>query len=236
MIAPRFLACLIFSGYTMSAASAAADHPLSAPGVTSLTNTSVKFTTPKEHYVVLSRGGVRAVIVDNAAVDNKVLPKHRAGYNGVASLTHDKRSENLFVPSYAGLNFEHIHDGTLAVSKEKFEPRKAPMQLRLIDRHTVEVYQPPTPNWKTRKLRPVPHPDGRHSRIHVRMHPARRRVQKRLHRSVLGELHSQAERQSDLLSRSTHGLRRKERRVDSRRHAQARRRQHNIRRRENSRS
>ena len=123
-------------------------HPLAAPRMTSLTDKSVKFTIPEEHFVELNRGPVTAVIVDNAAVDVASLSGHRAGYNGVAALTHKKRDQNLFVPPYAGLNFEHIHDGTLAVNKEKFEPRRSPMQLRVIDQFTVEVYQPPTPNWK----------------------------------------------------------------------------------------
>jgi hypothetical protein len=129
--------------------SAALDkHPLAAPGVTSLTEPTVSFRVADEHYVALERGDVRAIIVDNAALDLPALPGHRAGYNGVASLTHRQRPVNLFVPTVAGLNFEHIHDGTTVGLKEKFEPRKSPMQLRVVDAHTVEVYQPPTDHWK----------------------------------------------------------------------------------------
>ena len=138
-----FLFVLLFS---VNAAIAA--HPLAAPKRTSLTNSSVKYKTAKKHYVVLSRGPVRAVIVDNQAVKEGPVSQHRAGYNGVASLTHKSQPSSPFVPFYAGLNYEHIHDGTLSVNKEKFEPRRFPMELRVIDKHTVEVYQPPTGNWR----------------------------------------------------------------------------------------
>jgi hypothetical protein len=87
------------------------------------------------------------VIVDNQAVDDAVLPGHRAGYSGVAALRGAGRKDNLFVPSYAGLNFEHIHDGTVQPPKVLYEPRNAPMQLRLIDAHTVELYQAQTPHY-----------------------------------------------------------------------------------------
>lgn len=123
-------------------------HALTAPGVTSLTNTEVRYTVPKAHAVELKRGEISIIVIDNAAGGSPPLSEHRAGYNGVARLTRSSRSENLFVPAYAGLNFEHIHDGTLAVNREKFEPRRSDMQLRVINQHTVELYQPPTPNWK----------------------------------------------------------------------------------------
>ena len=126
----------------------AAEHPLAAPGITSLTNPAVHYRMAPRHYAVLARADVTAVIVNNGAVDDATLPGHRAGYSGVAALRHRRQAENLFVPSYAGLNFEHIHDGTLAVKKELFEPRRAAMELRLIDPFTVELYQPPTPNWQ----------------------------------------------------------------------------------------
>jgi ankyrin repeat protein/predicted TIM-barrel fold metal-dependent hydrolase len=99
-------------------------------------------------YVVLEHGDVRAVIVNNEPVDDEVLPGHRGGYSGVASLTHRARDKNLFVPFYAGLNFEHIHDGTVTPRDILFEPRHAPMQIKQIDEYTVELYQPPTPHWQ----------------------------------------------------------------------------------------
>jgi hypothetical protein len=115
---------------------------------TTLANPAVKFFVPQEPYVILERADVRAIVVDNRAVDDDVLSGHRAGYSGLASLSHAKRSENLFVPPYAGLNFEHIHDGTVRDRHTLFEPRSAPMQLRVIDDFTCELYQAPTPHWK----------------------------------------------------------------------------------------
>jgi hypothetical protein len=145
MFSPR-LAFILF--ILLLATNARGAHPLAAPGTTSLTDASVHFTVPIEHFAVLQQGDVTAVIVDNAAVDVPNLPGHRAGYSGVGSLSHAKRASNLFVPSYAGLNFEHIHDGTTEGLKEKFEPRRFPMELRFVDAHTVELYQPPTANFK----------------------------------------------------------------------------------------
>lgn len=118
------------------------------PPRTTLSNPSVEFRVSKKPYVILARAGVRAVVVDNSAVDDEVLPDHRAGYSGLASLSHARRSENLFVPAYAGLNFEHIHDGTVQDREILFEPRNAPMQLRVIDDFTCELYQAVTPYWK----------------------------------------------------------------------------------------
>lgn len=125
-------------------------HPLAADNVTSLTNANVTYTEAKTASVTLVRGGIEAIIVDNQAVDSESLPGHRAGYNGLASIRRMDASApgNLFVPSYAGLNFEHIHDGTQAGLVEKFEPRKFPMELRIVDEFTVELYQPPTKNWQ----------------------------------------------------------------------------------------
>lgn len=107
---------------------------------------------PDKSYVVLKRGDVQAVIVNNEPVDDEVLPGHRGGYSGVASLTHAGRSDNLFVPAYAGLNYEHIHDGTVQPREILFEPRNAPMQIRRINDYTVDLHQAPTPHWKLESL------------------------------------------------------------------------------------
>ena len=117
-------------------------------GRTTLTRTDIHFEVPDDGYCILERGDVRAVIVDNRAVDDVALTGHRAGYSGVASLTHKSQSHNCFVPAYAGLNYEHIHDGTTQERDILFEPRRAPMELRVINDHTVELYQAPTPTWR----------------------------------------------------------------------------------------
>jgi hypothetical protein len=112
---------------------------------TTLSNQSIPFTRPAKPYVVLKRGGVEAVIVDNSAVDDEVLKDHKAGYSGVAVLRREGHPRNLFVDSYAGLNFEHILSGVAPQgSKEMFEPRRHPMELRVIHKNAVELCQAPT--------------------------------------------------------------------------------------------
>ena len=69
------------------------------PGLTSFTNPAIRYSVPEKPYVVLRRGEVEAVVVDNRAVDDGVLPGHRAGYSGLAALRHTRRRENLFVPA-----------------------------------------------------------------------------------------------------------------------------------------
>ena len=117
-------------------------------GRTTLANSSIPYTVPEGPFVVLRRGPIEATIVDNRTVNDEALPDHRAGYSGVASLRHRDQRRNIFVPQYAGLNFEHIHDGTLQDDAVLFEPRRAPMELRSINDRVAELYQAPTPHWK----------------------------------------------------------------------------------------
>jgi hypothetical protein len=91
-------------------------------------------------------GDLKAVIGDNSAAGG-----HRAGYNGVWSLTHKTEPANLFVPAVAGLNLEHIFDGDKRDAdnsrKVFFEPRHAPMTLKKISAAEAELHQPPTPTF-----------------------------------------------------------------------------------------
>jgi hypothetical protein len=91
-------------------------------------------------------GDLTAVVGDNAAAG-----EHRAGYNGLWSLTHRTERTNLFVPAVAGFNLEHIFDGeTLdppGQTKVFFEPRNALMALRRLSDREAELYQPPTPTF-----------------------------------------------------------------------------------------
>lgn len=144
VIQPSLIAVLIWTILSgLAIAPASAQTPL-----TSLANEDVPFTVSDEGFHVLKRGDVTAIVVDNRAIKNGLIPDHRAGYSGIASLRHRLSDRNLFVPAYAGLNFEHIHDGTTRARDILFEPRRASMELRVIDEFTVELYQPPTPNWK----------------------------------------------------------------------------------------
>ena len=117
------------------------------PARTTLSDPSIRYTVPERPFVVLRRGPIEATIVDNRAVNDEVLTDHRAGYSGVAALRHKDQPRNVFVPQYAGLNFEHIHDGTLQDDAVLFEPRRARMELRSINDHVAELYQAPTPHW-----------------------------------------------------------------------------------------
>jgi len=95
-------------------------------------------------------GDLTAIIGDNEAYGD-----HAAGYNGVHSLTHRSEATSLFVPRYAGLNYEHIFDGekdlrdlTFKRSDIFFEPRRAPMEYSKIADNEAELHQPPTPTFQ----------------------------------------------------------------------------------------
>jgi hypothetical protein len=92
-------------------------------------------------------GDLTAVIGDNEAHGT-----HAAGYNGIHQLTHRNEPTNLFVPTVAGLNLEHIFDGDQELRRQHdrklfYEPRHAPMALKRVSENEAELHQPPTPTF-----------------------------------------------------------------------------------------
>jgi hypothetical protein len=118
-------------------------------------------------------GDLTAVIGDNASDG-----QHRAGYNGLWSLTHRDEPTNLFVPAVAGLNLEHIINGEDFDRDDNrrifFEPRNAPMTFRRLSDTEAELHQPPTPTFHleswTRFALLAPHYVDMHFRCQARQH------------------------------------------------------------------
>ena len=100
------------------------------------------------HVARMTTDKLRLVIADNEAY----APDHRAGYSGVAELClAPDGSPNLFVPLYAGLNYEHIFSGDeSSYAWNIFEPRRAPMQLVQLVTNRVELRQARTEHWPLR--------------------------------------------------------------------------------------
>jgi len=101
-----------------------------------------------EHTASLGTRFLYVVVADNEAFGTT----HRAGYNGVAELLMTGLgAKNLFVPSVAGLNFEHIFSGDAqSFGWNIFEPRRAPMQLIRRSATRVELQQERTEHWPLR--------------------------------------------------------------------------------------
>jgi len=97
---------------------------------------------------MLQAGELTAIVGDNEAHG-----EHRVGYNGVHSLTSIHQPENLFVPSFAGLNLEHLLDGRDMPEREVlYEPRYHPMELEQIDERAVQLHQMTTLVMKVQSL------------------------------------------------------------------------------------
>lgn len=88
-----------------------------------------------------------SVVIGNNEAGEGALASHRAGYNGIWSLTSAHHAENCFVPAYAGLNLEHCMDDLFMTDEgvDNFEPRHAPMTLRRLSGSAASLYQAPTP-------------------------------------------------------------------------------------------
>src|SRR4051812_33437503 len=97
-------------------------------------------------HILLHRGDLSAVIGDNEPGEGD-LGGHRAGYNGVWSLTSRHYPENCFVSSSGGLNLEHFMDDLFMTEEggDIFEPRHLPMQLTRVSDHSARLTHAPSP-------------------------------------------------------------------------------------------
>ncbi|MBA63482.1 MAG: hypothetical protein CMJ76_14085 [Planctomycetaceae bacterium] len=139
---------LVFVGIAIIISTPASTTAQEVTPVTTIHKLKGNWNSPAKNYVILQRGDVEIVVVNNQAVDDEILPGHRGGYSGIARISHSKQSQNLFVSNYAGINYEHIHDGRTRERKILFEPRNLPMEIRHINQHTVELYQAPAGHYK----------------------------------------------------------------------------------------
>ncbi len=105
------------------------------------------FEPVAEHVARLETEKLRVVIADNAAFGTN----HRAGYSGVAELARLSDPRPVFVPQYAGLNFEHVFSGDArSFDWNIFEPRRAPVRLIQRSPARVELRQERTEHWPLR--------------------------------------------------------------------------------------
>jgi hypothetical protein len=92
-----------------------------------------------ENFPYLETRSFLAFIADNSA-----LGIHRAGFNGVASLVPKSTGNNIFVPTFGGMNFEMTWLDGLIPYPGKFEPRIEPMYIGKADARGVTLVQPET--------------------------------------------------------------------------------------------
>jgi hypothetical protein len=88
---------------------------------------------------------LKAIIANNEAYGTE----HKRGYSGIAELYNTAaKQKNLFVPKYAGLNFEHIFSGDSAsYGWNMYECRLAPMKVIKHSGTKTELRQSRTQNW-----------------------------------------------------------------------------------------
>ncbi|MBM3500065.1 MAG: hypothetical protein FJX74_15525 [Armatimonadetes bacterium] len=98
-----------------------------------------------EGRVSLQVGDLTATVIDNAP-----LEEHAGRYNGLTRVVHAAGPESFFVPTYAGLNFEHLYDA----ETDGFSPREGAYGLRRLGPTAVALYRPAAeePHWQVESL------------------------------------------------------------------------------------
>jgi len=79
--------------------------------------------------------------------DNEPFGEHRAGYHSLALMRHRSHEENLFVPAYCGVWFEHVVDGQRDDREWYFEPRRAQVELSSPAPGAACLHWPELPLW-----------------------------------------------------------------------------------------
>jgi hypothetical protein len=103
----------------------------------------------KEHTIGVKTSKIEATFVDNAAFGDT----HKAGYSGLASLKGSDQERSIFVPDYAGLNYELIYDGEVGLNQTAmerdlvFQPRRVPIRITK-EGNSVILTQENTPYWR----------------------------------------------------------------------------------------
>ena len=124
-----------------------------------------------DRFPMLETASFLAFIAENSAVGI-----HRAGYNGVASLIPRHTGNNIFVPTFAGMNYETISLEGLPPYRNshptKFEPRAEPMHIESADGEKVVLVQPETGHARVsaRITFAVREPHYLHQRIELTFH------------------------------------------------------------------
>ena len=97
-------------------------------------------------HLILKTSQLNAVVGGNEAGD-AAHPQHRAGYNGLWSLTSVHAPQNCFVPAVAGLNLEHFMDEMFMTEEggDIFEPRHLPMTLERVSDREARLVHGPSP-------------------------------------------------------------------------------------------
>ena len=97
-------------------------------------------------HLTLENSELCALIGDNDTGEGDHA-HHRAGYNGLWSLTSIHAPTNCFVPAYAGFNLEHFMDELFMADEggEIFEPRRLPMTLENLGAHAARLHHGPSP-------------------------------------------------------------------------------------------
>jgi len=87
------------------------------------------------------------VVIGNNEPGQGEFAVHRAGYNGVWSLTSVHAPQNCYVPIYAGLNLEHFMDDLFMTDEggDIFEPRHLPMDVEQIAPNAVKLSHATSP-------------------------------------------------------------------------------------------